>query len=350
MICGWLVPTAAVTGREATADQSPDGVRVPADEHRDRFAMDVAASKGFVLVDGVYLTPPYHVCAAGDSVLINDRIVRSFARRNDKPVDAEDQDPALPTQAQRRSERAAALVARQLRRGAILVAFRDRSPVLLENLPEQFGFYEALVHCDVNSESFRDLLGVLSNHRERRLWTQWLTTYAPSAELQSRATIALGRIRAVESANRAGMRAVLRLQFIAYPLSVIGMMLVVAALGHLLSAHPGTGRDAHAARPEAIRATVISIGLIAVFSLVDLVWTILAVQAGQMRELNPLGRLLIPDPRLLVAFKLAATLVGCGLLYWLRRHARARIAAWWLCLLCTVLLLRWVIFHSMFIA
>jgi hypothetical protein len=154
----------------------------------------------------------------------------------------------------------------------------------------------------------------------------------------------------VESANRSRTIAVHRLQTVAYPLSVTGMLLVVAALGHLLRAHPGTDGDAPVVRPEAIRATVISIALIAVFSLVDLVWTILAVQAGQMRELNPVGRLLIPDPRLLVAFKVSATLVGCGILYRLRRHSRARIAAWWLCLLCTVLLLRWVIFHSMFIA
>jgi hypothetical protein len=33
----------------------------------------------------------------------------------------------------------------------------------------------------------------------------------------------------------------------------------------------------------------------------------------------------------------------------LRRHYIARLAAWWLCLACTILTFRWLMFNSMFL-
>jgi len=69
-----------------------------------------------------------------------------------------------------------------------------------------------------------------------------------------------------------------------------------------------------------------------------------------MRELNPLASRLISDPEALVAFKVVATLLGCGVLFALRRHSRAQLASWWMCLVCTMLTFRWLMFNSMFIA
>lgn len=68
-----------------------------------------------------------------------------------------------------------------------------------------------------------------------------------------------------------------------------------------------------------------------------------------MRELNPLGSRLIDDPVQLSAFKIATTLLCCTLLYALRGHATARTAAWWLCLVCTVLTFRWLVANSLFV-
>ncbi len=79
----------------------------------------------------------------------------------------------------------------------------------------------------------------------------------------------------------------------------------------------------------------------------DLIWTLLAGQSGQMRELNPIGRNLIAHPVGLVAFKIIATVIGCVLLYVFRRDRRVAQAAWWLCLTLTVLTFRWLVFNSM---
>jgi len=350
VICGSLLTAVPVRSAELVDDNAADHAGATEMEGQSRPASNVIGAPGMVLVDGEHLPPPYHVTASGDTVLVNGRVVRTLLGRNVGEVTRENDDPDSLSELRRRSERVAGRIALDLRLGAILVAFRGRPPVLLRYPPEKHGLLEALMNRDMHAESSGDLIDALPDDCERKFWRQWLAAYVPSDDLRGRVEFELGRIRKIESANVARITAIYRLQTVAYPLSVIGMVLVVAALGHLLSSHPGSNRGGGLDRPEALRANIISISLIAVFSLVDLVWTVLAIQAGQMRELNPLGRTLIPDPRLLVAFKVGTTVIGCGILYRLRRHTLARMATWWLCLLCTVLLLRWAIFHSMFIA
>lgn len=139
---------------------------------------------------------------------------------------------------------------------------------------------------------------------------------------------------------------------LAYPLTLLGMVLSVIAFGHLLKSLPDHGamRTNGGVTAEIVRATVVSLGLVIVLSGLDLVWTLLASQSGQMRELNPLASRLISDPQALIAFKAVATLIACGLLFALRHHGRAQLASWWICLICTMLTFRWLMFNSMFIA
>jgi hypothetical protein len=102
-------------------------------------------------------------------------------------------------------------------------------------------------------------------------------------------------------------------------------------------------------RAALCRATIVSLALIAAFSGLDLVWTLLASGAGQMTELNPIGSHLLRNPLHLSLFKITATVVSCGLLMYLRQHQRAQLATWWMCLVCTVLTFRWLVLNSMFI-
>jgi hypothetical protein len=53
---------------------------------------------------------------------------------------------------------------------------------------------------------------------------------------------------------------------------------------------------------------------------------------------------------MLSIFKATATLLSCSLLLFLRRHPRAQLASWWLCLVCTLLTFRWLVLNSMFVA
>ena len=91
-----------------------------------------------------------------------------------------------------------------------------------------------------------------------------------------------------------------------------------------------------------------SLGSVAVLSALDLIWTILASQAGRMREMNPFGSGLIEDPLLLIAFKVGMIGAAIAMLFVLRRHRQAQVGAWWACLICTLLTVRWLTFNSMF--
>ena len=69
-----------------------------------------------------------------------------------------------------------------------------------------------------------------------------------------------------------------------------------------------------------------------------------------MKELNPLGAALIDDPLALIALKAGATFLAITLLFMLRQHRVAQQGAWWGCLICTLLTVRWLTFNSMFVS
>jgi hypothetical protein len=102
--------------------------------------------------------------------------------------------------------------------------------------------------------------------------------------------------------------------------------------------------------PAMIGALNWSLFFAAVFSSIDLAWTILAVNANAIQELNPLGSHLIENPRHLVGFKVSITFSCLALLWLLRRHKRAQIAAWWICLVLTLITCRWLMIHSLYIS
>jgi hypothetical protein len=43
------------------------------------------------------------------------------------------------------------------------------------------------------------------------------------------------------------------------------------------------------------------------------------------------------------------TIASCALLVALRKHHRAQVAAWWVCLILTVLTFRWLVLNSLFV-
>jgi len=51
----------------------------------------------------------------------------------------------------------------------------------------------------------------------------------------------------------------------------------------------------------------------------------------------------------LIAAKATIICGSVGLLYFLRHHRQAQTAAWWACLICTLLTFRWLTFNSMFV-
>jgi hypothetical protein len=186
---------------------------------------------------------------------------------------------------------------------------------------------------------------------DKAVWDAWVETFEPSGELLNRAAVLINSFEAAQREADADMRATRLLNRFAYPLAVGGMVLSVLAIGHLLGGRPhareqAIGRDES---PAMIHSLNWSLMFVAAFTLLDLTWTILAANAGQMHELNPIGSHLIENPRHLAGFKLGITLPSLALLWLLRKHKRAQVAAWWICLVLTFVTLRWLALSPLFV-
>ena len=179
----------------------------------------------------------------------------------------------------------------------------------------------------------------------------WLKEFKPSSDLAARLGEQQDALDRIFEANQSSADAVRRLDSFAYPLTLVGMVLSVFSIGHLLRSQAAeNSSDETNMSSEATSLVTRSLILVLALSTLDLVWTILASEAGQMRELNPLGSHLIGSPIALIAFKAAMTCSAAGLLFGLRHYRRAQVGAWWACLICTLLTLRWLVLNSLFIA
>ena len=135
-----------------------------------------------------------------------------------------------------------------------------------------------------------------------------------------------------------------------YGLSVVGMLLIALSAGTLLGNPPKESRKwSRVVRsPRTLTAMQRCLLLIAAYSLFDLTATLLALRTGHIEELNPLGVGLILAPTALAVFKISATCLGTGLLWRLKNYHGAQVASWWLCMVLTLVTVRWVTVQSLF--
>ena len=108
---------------------------------------------------------------------------------------------------------------------------------------------------------------------------------------------------------------------------------------------PSAGDDPQHA-DQAARAVTIALCLMLGMLILDLTWTILAGQAGVMKEVNPIAAEMIDSPLQLAVFKIVTTSIGLGILYFWRNRHQIQFATWWVCLVCVLLTFRWVVFDS----
>ena len=135
-----------------------------------------------------------------------------------------------------------------------------------------------------------------------------------------------------------------------YGLSVVGMLLIALSAGTLLGHPPkNSGSWSRIVRsPRTLSAVRRCLILIAAYSLFDLIATLLALRTGHVEEINPFGVGLILAPAALAAFKVSATCLGAGLLWTLKNYHGAQVASWWLCMILTLVTVRWVTVQSLF--
>lgn len=317
---------------------------------------------GFVFLDGEYVPPPYNLKIVGTKFTINDRV----ATETPASPETDDLSRRAPFPPDRRGPRGrrefgpppfprpgeAKAIADLLDDGAVFVYFTGRPHLCLARTLTREEFLQCLVESEDRIGLIERLTNSLAHPADREQWRTWLVSYVPPPQLADRAQRDLSESAQLEKKGRDAYHSQQRLQSLAYPLTVLGMCLGVFALGHLLQSPPDNRLRAQSTRRCArhCRAAVISLVLIALLSGLDLTWTLLASQAGQMTELNPIGHQLLDQPTMLSALKVGSTFLSCGVLLMIRRHPRAQQATWWLCLICTVLTFRWLVLNSMFVA
>jgi len=331
-----------------------------------------AIGSGFLFVEGHYIAPPYEIELGPQSITINgeefgeDDFNLSHYERDRFDSGRRPESGMMrmrrgkrrfsPQRRYREEYRAAALdlltsELSDLRIGSVIVLYRDEQPMLLSPTGEGHQLLQILSSQSTGSASEQAVPVSFRADSERESWQRLIAEFEPNDEFLARAGSVVARQEQVIAKNTEDIEANLLRAKIGFPLTMFAIVVVVLAFGHLLSNAPLSGR--FDADPESLahgrRAIVHSLVFVGLLSAVDLIWTLIAYQAGSMRELNPLGRGLIESPSQLIAFKFTVTAAAIGLLYWLHQAPIAQRASWWCCLILTLLTARWLTFQSMFL-
>lgn len=236
----------------------------------------------------------------------------------------------------------------ELSADAFVVFVNGNHPIYVGSRDTQYLLCTYLTARDELTAEERDRVLTLSDSEGLAAeWSAWVKSFRPDASERALLEKFREDSQRVISENNRQVSAVRRLEFLAYPLTVVGMFLGVVAFGSMLQwISRGLGEPGHAA-PHGARFAAHAILLMMAMSAIDLVWTILAVQAGMMRETNPLAMSFLRNPIHLAAFKVGVTGFGLAILFLWRHRQPIQQATWWMCLVCVLLTFRWVVFDSM---
>lgn len=295
---------------------------------------------GFVFLNGSYIPAPYRLEATLDRLLVNGVPVPGLL--------PEGESGPIPSPAEQLLTR----VLCELEHQGILVAFAHQTPFLVPmGSPPYCELIKFFSRDGHGQEQLDIILPWLPKCCDRNLWQDHLLSMRISLEGRQRLQRGYDLHLQLIARNRAEVRANRTLYHLSYPLTALGTLVCVFAVGHLLLYRPDVSQNPHEinANPQQLKLVSISLGLIGVMSTFDLLWTLLAWQAGQMQELNPLGHQLVDHPLFLILFKGAATLTAIGVLYAVRMYPRGQLATWWACLILTLVTIRWVAFNTMFV-
>ena len=323
-------------GEARAVSQESAGQRVGA---MTKHTVEKKVTEGFLFVEDRYVSLPYRVGFDENNVFINDIPLDSVVLKN-LVTEKSLQNGRWLQQGFRR-------LYLHLTTGGTLVLYGD-APVLLLANSESSNLLKTLIHNSaLESLANTGLAGDIQLPGERSYWKRFADGFECPQELRVRVGEVLEKERAVEERNLAEIAARKLLSSSSYPLTIFGMLLVVIAFGNLLSNEAPLDIQSSES-PVMDRRVKIFLMLIAAFSVLDLIWTLLASRANALTELNPIGSQLIHNPIGLLAFKTLVTVGVIGILFVLRGHRVAQRGAWWACLICTLVTVRWLTFNSMF--
>ena len=310
----------------------------PASPGRDNVSevCGIAIQHGTVVLRGQRLESPYVVSRTDKLVLINGEVVATACDGIPGPSEL------------------MARIERQLLSGNCVMAFGENIVASIDdegcmNLIGTLATADSL-HRKIELIVHADLQGV--EHVTTAEWQTALQEFVPDEVLTQQYLeyeSDMESIDAAEDEADAGLQVHDSTRTM-YALSVVGMLLIALSAGTLLGNPPkNSGSWSRIVNsPRTLTAMQRCLVLIAAYSLFDLVATLLALKTGYVEEINPLGVGLILAPAALAAFKVSATCLGTGLLWRLKNYHGAQVASWWLCVILTLVTVRWVTVQSLF--
>lgn len=297
--------------------------------------------RGFVLLKGRYLPPPYTVQWRDAGLYVND--IRVPALNHTQVVQTE----MGKTRWRLHYPAVAVAWAEQELRGDGLLLLVDERTAGFVPAYQAICMVDLLESKQTVEAKVEGLAGFGLAWINSGQWAKVIETFQPSPELTERCKVLRTEWEEVSRKNNAEASRSdwgPALTFLGLGLTVLGFGLLVG--GRPVPRFGWTGTDDSA---EARRLVWRCVMLLVIFNLFDLGCTLLALRSGGLWELNPLAGSLAGNQHLLGLAKI--TVIGLVAVCFLagRRYRLTQASAWWACLLHAVLMLRWSTYNSLFL-
>ena len=317
--------------------------------------------QGLIFLNGNALPRPYLIQADRETVTINGQPLPASVYVTIESEEAEEEHHRSgferrrggnPRERRGRQEQAPSLrlfrlITSSLDNEDYVILFDDKPFHAISVASEKYDLATAILVEFPQEHELAFVNKIVYDDATSTVWKNWLRAYEPPAGVANELHLLISTIDKIEQETQTKIAAVKRLDHLAYPLTLASMILSVIAFGQLLQWIGKGFAESEERKPESERFLVMALLLMLGMTLIDLIWTILAGQAGIMREVNPVATAYMDSPRQLAIFKVVATSCGLSILYFWRHKPVMQQATWWMCLVCVLVTFRWVVFNSM---
>lgn len=311
---------------------------VKAQNQSSPFELD-PISEGFILHEGQYLEPPYHLAWADGLFSIDDLPIQ-LPRFDRFPKRAAD-DMKRGRKVKMPPGKACAWIRRRLTEQSVLFCWTDRPAVFLKY--EQGMAVLTILNSDMSQQEKKEVFtqaGVKSilPQQRRILVDQFVRSEALNQRLHATMASPEGSQDQDDEEwySEDGLIA----------MTASGFILAVYAFGTLVRARSlSASMSASVLRAESVKL----LALVAILNLYDLISTLVAHGTGGLWELNPFAGHMLDQTTLVVVYKVGLTVGAVLLLFVTRRFRLAQLVTYWAAVLYTVLIMRWITYNSMFL-
>ena len=339
-------PHAAMTDQRREPVEPPENREADATPLQDATPQEPIQSQpihaGFVILEGRYLAPPYTVQWAEDGLRVNG-IPVPFENRAVMLRRAR-----MPPPPHRTPWRMVASLEHQLRGNALLLGL-DHETAIVMAARNAVQILETLAGQQTAATKVEALVAAGYSQFSSGQWANVVERFEPTPEILQRVAAVKHWLETTKVETVAPTTAPSAVA--ASVLTTLSIVLTVFALGTLLNHRPNARQGWRGCNPSrtGCRLVIRCVLLLVLLNAFDLACTLLAVQAGGFWELNPVAERLISSVGHMILFKTTLIAVGAAILLAFRRYRFTQHAAWWVCVLHMVLMLRWATYNSLFL-